>query len=173
MSADQRLNEPVLILNVNYEPIHVCTTRRALSLVLAQKAEMLLNGRGTLRSSLAEYDIPSVIKLRHMVRRPRIGVTLSKREILRRDDYTCQYCGGKSHILTVDHVVPRRLGGEESWTNLVAACPACNRHKGGNTPEIAHMQLIRQPFEPSPSASYRFGRHLGLHAEWAPFIAGW
>jgi 5-methylcytosine-specific restriction endonuclease McrA len=134
---------------------------------------MLLNGRGTIRSRSAEHEIPSVIKLRVMVRRPRIGVTLSKREILRRDDYTCQYCGRKSFTLTVDHVIPRRLGGEHSWTNLVAACPACNRRKGGNTPEKAEMELHRQPFEPSPSAAYRFGRHLTTHAEWAPFIEGW
>jgi 5-methylcytosine-specific restriction endonuclease McrA len=173
MDVEHRLNEPVLILNVNYEPIHVCNTKRALSLVFTAKAEIVLNGRGTIRSSVAEFEIPSVIKLRYMVKRPRVAITLSKREILRRDDYTCQYCGRKTSQLTVDHIMPRHRGGEHSWTNLVAACPPCNRRKGGHSLELANMQLIRQPFEPSPSAYYRFSRHLTNHQEWKPYIEGW
>lgn len=167
------LNEPVLILNVNYEPLHVCNTKRALALVFSGKAEIVLNGRGTIRSASAEFDLPSIIKLQYMVQRPRPRVSLSKREILRRDNYTCQYCGRRSHHLTIDHVVPRHMGGDHSWTNLVAACSACNRRKGGRTPEQAGMTLRREPFEPSASAQYRFGRHLDEHDEWEPFIMGW
>lgn len=173
MDVVDKLNEPVLILNVNYEPLHVCNTRRALSLVFQGKAEIILNGRGTIRSASAEFDIPSVIKLGYMVKRPRLQVSLTKREILRRDDYTCQYCGHRSHILTVDHVVPRRMGGQHVWTNVVAACPPCNRRKGGRTPERADMRLRRSPSAPSPSAYYRFSRHLGTHGEWEQFILGW
>lgn len=167
------LNEPVLILNVNFEPLHVCNTKRALSLLLAGKAEIVLNGRGTIRSASAEFDLPSIIKLQYMVRRPRPRVSLSKREILRRDNYTCQYCGRKSSHLTIDHIVPRHMGGPHSWLNLVAACSPCNRRKGGRTPEQANMSLMRPPFEPSPSAAYRFGNHLERHQEWRPFISGW
>lgn len=167
------LNEPVLILNVNFEPLHVCNTKRALSLVLSGKAEIVLNGRGTIRSPSAEFDLPSIIKLQYMVKRPRPRVSLSKREILRRDNYVCQYCGRKSSHLTIDHVVPRHMGGPHSWRNLVAACSPCNRRKGGRTPEQANMRLLRPPFEPSPSAAYRFGRHLEQHQEWRPFITGW
>ncbi len=173
MRAANKLNEPVLVLNVNYEPLHVCNTKRALALVFHGKAEILLNGRGTVRSASAEYDIPSVIKLGYMIRRPRLQVSMTKREILRRDDFTCQYCGRKTHILTIDHVVPRRLGGQHKWTNVVAACPSCNRRKGGKTPENANMHLRRLPFEPSPSAYYRFGHHLQTHQEWEEFIRGW
>lgn len=173
MRTASKLNEPVLILNVNYEPLHVCNTKRALALVLQGKADILLNGRGTIRSASAEFDIPSVIKLGYMVKRPRLQISLTKREILRRDDYTCQYCGRKTHILTIDHVIPRRLGGEHKWTNVVAACPSCNRRKGGKTPESANMTLRRQPFQPSPSAYYRFGHHLNTHHEWEEFIRGW
>jgi 5-methylcytosine-specific restriction endonuclease McrA len=167
------LNEPVLILNVNFEPLHVCNTKRALSLVLSGKAEIILNGRGTIRSASAEFDLPSIIKLQYMVKRPRPRVSLSKREILRRDNYTCQYCGRKSSHLTIDHVVPRHMGGPHHWLNLVAACSPCNRRKGGRTPEQANMMLLRPPFEPSPSAAYRFGRHLEHHEDWVPFIRGW
>ncbi len=173
MSPVDKLNEPVLILNVNYEPLHVCNTKRALALVFKGKADILLNGRGKIHSATAEYDIPSVIKLDYMVKRPRLHVSLTKREILRRDDFTCQYCGRKSHALTVDHVTPRRLGGVHTWTNVVAACPPCNRRKGGKTPENANMRLRRLPFQPSASAQYRFGHHLASHKEWEQFIQGW
>ncbi|MCP4428781.1 MAG: HNH endonuclease [Chloroflexi bacterium] len=167
------LNESALILNVNYEPLHVCNIKRALSLVLSGKAEIVLNGRGVIRSSTAEFEAPSVIKLGYMVRRPRPRVALSKREVLRRDDYTCQYCGHQVRFLTIDHVVPRRQDGGHSWQNLVAACPPCNRRKGGRRPEEAQMMLRRPPVEPSATAVYRFGRHLQQHKEWHQFIEGW
>lgn len=173
MNPLDKLREPVLILNVNFEPLHVCNTKRALALVLGGKAEIILNGRGTIRSATREFDIPSVIRLGYMVRRPRLQVSLTKREILRRDEYTCQYCGNRSHILTVDHVIPRRLGGKHIWTNVVAACPACNRRKGGKLPDKANMLLRRSPFEPKPTALYRFGQHLDNHREWEQFISGW
>lgn len=166
-------NEPVLILNVNYEPLHVCSIKRALTLIFAGKAEILVNGRGYIHTSSHQFEIPSVIKLAQMVRRPRPQVALSKREILRRDNYTCQYCGRKTTVLTIDHVVPRRVGGEHSWNNLVAACAPCNRQKGGRTPEQANMRLRHLPFEPSPSAGYLFGTHLERRREWQPFIEGW
>jgi 5-methylcytosine-specific restriction endonuclease McrA len=173
MDAVKKLSQPVLLLNVNYEPLHVCNTRRAISLIISGKAEIIMNGRGTIRSATAEFDMPSVIKLGYMVRRPRVGISLNKREILRRDEYTCQYCGYQARVLTIDHVVPRRLGGRHIWTNVVAACPPCNRRKGGKTPERANMMLRRQPAEPRPSAFYRFGTHLESHGEWEQFILGW
>ena len=167
------LDEPVLLLNVNYEPLNVCNTRRALALVLAEKADILHNGKGKISSGSAEFDLPSVIRLRYMVQRPRPRVSLNKREILRRDNYTCQYCGRQTTLLTVDHVVPRHAGGAHTWNNLVAACPPCNRLKGGKTVQRAHMHLLREPTEPRPTASYLFGRYLPTHNEWELFIKGW
>lgn len=167
------LSEPVLILNVNFEPLHVCNTKRALAIVISGKAEIVLNGRGVIRSSSAVFEVPSVIRLSHMIRRPHPRVALSKREVLRRDNYTCQYCGKQMHFLTIDHVIPRRQQGSHSWDNLVAACPPCNRRKGGHRPGEVQMRLIRQPFEPKPTAAYRFGRHLNQHQEWAQFVEGW
>jgi len=173
MKKNGILHEPVLTLNANFEPLNVCNTKRALMLVWLGKAEIVLNGRGVVRTSSTTFDLPSVIRLGHMVKRPRSRIALSKREILRRDNYTCQYCGAQPRILTLDHVIPRHLGGGHSWQNLVAACMPCNRRKGGRTPEMAGMPLRRQPFEPRPSARYRFGRHLETHQEWAQFIDGW
>lgn len=167
------MNEPVLVLNRNYEPLNVCSTRRAVGLLMVGKAEIVLNGRGYIRTPSSVFPRPSVIRLEHMVRRPRMHVRLCKREILRRDDYTCQYCGQASAHLTLDHVVPRHRGGASSWENLVAACPQCNRRKGGRTLQEARMTLRRQPFEPRPSAQYLFGRQARQYSEWRPYLAGW
>src|SRR5512136_683451 len=125
LSGCRRMNEPVLVLNRNFEPINVCNTRRAVGLLMVGKAELVENGRGPIRTAHSTYPRPSVIRLNYLIRRPRPRVKLSKREIFHRDEYRCQYCGDAHAQLTVDHVIPRRAGGAHSWENLVAACPAC------------------------------------------------
>lgn len=167
------MHEAVLVLNANFEPVHVCTTRRAISLMLSGKASLVMNGRGVIRTVSTEYPRPSIIRLDKMIRRPRPTVRLTKREILRRDNYTCQYCGQISAHLTVDHIVPRRLGGQYSWENLTTACPNCNHRKGGRTAEQAQMHLLRLPKEPPAAATYLFARHLVENQEWLPFVEGW
>lgn len=167
------MNEPVLVLNRNFEPLNVCNTRRAVGLLMVGKAELVENGRGHIRTANSTYPRPSVIRLTHLIRRPRPRVRLSKREIFRRDEYRCQYCGEERARLTVDHVIPRRSGGPHSWENLVAACPACNRQKGHRALNEAHMQLRRPPFEPLPSAQYLYGRQAQQYHEWARYLEGW
>jgi 5-methylcytosine-specific restriction endonuclease McrA len=154
--------EPVLVLNANFEPINVCNTRRAIGLVLSGKASMVLNGRGEIKTVSRTFPRPSIIRLDRMVKRPRPRVRLTKREILRRDDYTCQYCGGRMTYLTIDHIVPRRLGGRHSWDNLVAACPNCN-HRRLKCPCCARRQNRRPPlitFLPATWAITLSGCHL-------------
>jgi 5-methylcytosine-specific restriction endonuclease McrA len=131
------------------------------------------NGRGHIRTARSTYPRPSVIRLKYLIRRPRPRVKLSKREIFRRDDYRCQYCGEQHSRLTVDHIVPRHSGGSHSWENLVTACSACNRRKGHRALADAHMQLRRQPFEPTPSAQYLYGRQAQQYHEWARYLEGW
>jgi len=167
------MHEPVLVLNANFEPIHVCSTRRAVGLVMTGKATLVMNGRGEIKTVSRTYPRPSIIRLERMIRRPRPTIRLTKREVLRRDNYTCQYCGLPSTHLTIDHVIPRRLGGRHTWENLVAACPTCNHHKGGRTIEQAQMRLLHYPAEPPSSAHYLFSRHLSNNREWLPFIEGW
>jgi len=167
------MHRPVLVLNANFEPINVCNPRRAISLILDGKASLVLNGRGFIHTVKRSYPEPSIIRLEKMVRRPRPRVRLTKREILRRDNFTCQYCGQYASYLTVDHIIPRRLGGQHSWHNLVAACPSCNHRKGGRTLEQVQMHLLRLPAEPPATATYIFGRHLNENSEWIPFIEGW
>jgi 5-methylcytosine-specific restriction endonuclease McrA len=167
------MHEPVLVLNANFEPIHVCSTRRAMGLILDGKAAMIVNGRGIIRTITQTLPRPSVIRLETQVHRPRPRVKLTRREVFRRDNYTCQYCGRHDVNLTVDHVIPRHLGGPHKWTNLVAACSACNHRKGGRKLEEAHMHLAHIPKEPPANATYIFGRHLLENGEWEPYISGW
>ena len=167
----QVLNSVVLVLNQNYEPLNVCNVRRAMGMLIGGKAEIVENGRGELHSTTQTYPFPSVIRLAYLIRRPRPRVRLTRREIFRRDGYTCQYCGQKSNSLTMDHVVPRHRGGLHSWENLVSACPSCNRRKGGRTPEEARMQLLHVPYEPRASNLYLFGSHLEGNEGWRKFLA--
>lgn len=166
------MNSPVLVLNHNYEPLNICSARRALMLVLGGKAEVLEHNHAVLHTTNDTIACPSVIRLGHMIRRPLPNVKLSRREIFRRDHYTCQYCNRSSADLTLDHVLPRHRGGAHSWENLVSACRTCNHRKGGRTPEEARMRLIRPPFRPFASPYYLIERRmhgLGLD-EWRKFL---
>ena len=167
------MHEPVLVLNANFEPINICSTRRAMGLILTGKADMVVNGRGYIRTIKELLPRPSVIRLECQIHRPRPHVKLTRREVFRRDNYTCQYCGKHDGGLTVDHVMPRHLGGQHIWTNVVAACPSCNHRKGGRKLEESRMVLLHKPKEPPANASYIFGRHLTDNGEWEPYISGW
>jgi 5-methylcytosine-specific restriction endonuclease McrA len=167
------MDKPVLVLNANFEPINVCGFHRALGLMLSEKASLILDGRGTIKTARAIYPIPSVIRLHHMVQRPHPKISLCRREIFRRDQFTCQYCGRTTLLLTVDHVFPKHLGGKHTWTNLVTACPSCNHRKGGRTLSESGMSLLHNPKEPPQAAVYIFAKFLDENAEWKNFLEGW
>lgn len=167
------MKEPVLVLNANFQPINITSTYRAINLVLAEKATLILNGRGVIHSVSQTFPLPSVIRLNHMIKRPRPIVKLNRKEIFRRDNYTCQYCGRQLSNLTIDHVIPRRLGGETDWDNVVAACPRCNHLKGGLTPEQSGMYPRKTPGHPPNSAVYLFGKHVNNNQDWHDFLSGW
>jgi 5-methylcytosine-specific restriction endonuclease McrA len=141
----------VLVLNATYEPLNVVSVRRAVVLLLKEKAEIVEAAGAWLRSERARLPIPLVIRLVYYVRIPRrFSLPVSRRTVMARDHYACQYCGtqpGKAH-LTIDHVLPRSRGGETRWENVVTACGSCNRRKGNRTPDEARMPLPRQPGRP-------------------------
>jgi 5-methylcytosine-specific restriction endonuclease McrA len=165
--------EAVLVLNANFEPLNVCNMHRALGLMLTEKASLVLDGRGSVRTAQANFPRPSVIRLHKMVHRPRPTVRLVRKEILRRDGYTCQYCGRQMNDLTIDHVIPRHIGGPHTWLNVVAACPQCNHRKGGRKVEEAGMRLLHHPVEPPASAEYIYAHHLQENQAWRQFLSGW
>lgn len=167
------MNEQVLVLNANFQPINITSTYRAINLVLNEKATLILNGRGFIRSVSQSFPLPSVIRLIRMVKRPYPMVHLTRKEIFHRDNYTCQYCSRKTGNLTIDHVVPRRLGGKTDWKNVVTACPRCNQLKGGMTSKQSGMYPIKTPQRPPNTAAYLFGKHLDENHEWLTFLEGW
>lgn len=168
------VQHPVLVLNQNYEPLNVCTLKRAVVLVFAEKAEILEAYERDVRSASHRFEAPSVIRLYRLIRRPRPRVKLTRKEIFLRDNHTCQYCGQHGGDLTVDHIVPRSRNGEHSWQNVVTACRACNHRKGGKTLQEAKMKLLSQPREPSAGMYYAIERRLtsGLVEHWMPFLPG-
>ncbi|BAM00906.1 MULTISPECIES: HNH endonuclease [Caldilinea] len=170
------MSKQVLVLNAGYEPLSLVSVRRAIVLLLREKAELLEATQQMLCAANRTIPVPLVIRLVHYVRLPHRRVPPTRAAIMLRDAYTCQYCGEKpgQAALTVDHVIPRSRGGEHGWTNLATACKRCNQRKGNQTPEEAGMQLIRRPFEPSyvalvllsnPVAAERWERLMGVSRE--------
>ena len=164
------VNSPVLVLNQSYEPLNICKVRRAIVLLLYGKAEALENGRGNLHSVDGVFDVPSVIRLVYFIRRPRRQRKLTKLEVFNRDRYICQYCGRESKELTLDHVIPRRRGGEHDWENVVTACIPCNRRKAGRTPAEARMPLLCRPRPPGNDGFCVPYYYLRVHAEWQKYL---
>lgn len=163
----------VLVLNQNYEPLNVCNMRRALVLVLRGKAEVIETAQAVYHTARTTFSLPSVIRLIHLIRRPRPRVRLTRKEIFARDGWRCVYCGKEGKDLTLDHVVPRHRGGPHSWENLVSACKACNHRKAGRTPAEARMEMTRPPAIPRVSIYHNFFPYLAQQLEWRKFVPGY
>lgn len=163
---------PVLVLNQSYEPLNICRVRRAITLVSDGKAEMLENGTGFIHTSTQTFSVPSVIRLAYMVKRPRHQPKLTRFEVFNRDQYICQYCGKEVHQPTIDHVIPRHVGGKHTWENVVSACVPCNRHKAGKTLDPSGMKLIHIPAPPRYKNAFFIPRnYCNNRKEWQKYIA--
>ncbi len=137
-----------LVLNATDVPLAVLSARRAVVLVLKEKADVVASNGAIFRSERLHLDAPSVVRLRRFVRVPyRHQAPLTRRGVFARDAFTCQYCGSSAENL--DHVVPRSRGGLHSWENVVAACRRCNAKKMDRTPVEAGFTLARLPYAPS------------------------
>lgn len=163
------MNGYVLVLNQDYRAISICNIERAITLIWLQKADSIANKKDrVIRTSSLSFPFPSVIRLRSYVHMPYRNVILSRRNVLRRDAFECQYCRKKDG-LTLDHVIPKSRGGRDVWDNLVTACNGCNNRKGSKTPEEAMMPLIRKPFRPSHVMFLR--DYLGfIDDDWKPYL---
>ncbi|MCK9487355.1 MAG: HNH endonuclease [Dehalococcoidia bacterium] len=168
-----------LVLNQNYEPLNVCSVRRAFVLVFRGKAEILEEGEEPIPGApipgrgIRTFPTPSVIRLSHFVRRPHPRPRLTRREVFARDGERCQYCGKRGGQLTLDHVMPKHRGGAHTWENLVTACRECNHRKGGRTPQEARMALLKEPVRPSAHPAAAYASYLNRYQEWHPFLVGW
>jgi 5-methylcytosine-specific restriction endonuclease McrA len=149
----------VLLLNASYEPLAVIPVRRALSLLRRDRVDAATDEALVLVSPSEGLAIPSVLRLRRYIRAPRRGVRWSRTGVMRRDGYRCIYCGvtageSRGHRVlakeqfTIDHLIPRSRGGQNSWGNTACACPSCNQRKGDRTPHEAAMPLLWEPKTP-------------------------
>jgi 5-methylcytosine-specific restriction endonuclease McrA len=146
-----RAMDRVLVLNASYEPLNVCTLRRAHVLVWKGKAEILESQEKPLRSATTAFQRPHVIRLVTYVRVPRgVSRRISRRVLFARDGWQCAYCGTGGNRLTLDHVVPRSRGGESVWENVVTSCAPCNHRKGDRLLEETSMTLQTTPRPPTP-----------------------
>lgn len=153
-STPEILHRSVVVFSQNYLPISRVNIKRAIILLVTGKAEPLNFGVSTPTISWSVRSANKVLQVPEHIRLTISGIEriwkippVNRREILKRDNNTCQYCGSKKH-LTLDHVIPRSKGGLHTWDNVVAACEKCNAHKGDRTPQQAGMPLLKQPRAP-------------------------
>lgn len=157
-----------LVLNVTYEPLSVVAGRRAAVLVLSERAELVHESGAALHSERITLAVPSVIRLRTLVRVPfERHVPLSRRAVFVRDHHQCQYCGGTAE--TLDHVVPRSRGGGHTWDNVVAACRRCNLHKGDLLLPDTQLALRRRP-APARRFSWVITSVGTVPPAWEPYL---
>ena len=168
-SNHQLLSRAVLVLNANYAPMMVCTAKRAICLEILDKVDILANYEEKVSSPSVTFSLPSVIKIRDFVRYDNLSVDLNRKNILARDEYTCQYCGISKVSLTIDHIHPKGKGGSDTWENLVAACQSCNQKKGDRTPEDSGLTLRKVPKR--PNRLHYFHRYVkDEQSDWRPYL---
>ena len=149
----------MLLLNASYEPLTIVSAQRAIRLLLTHKVDAATDETITIHGNSHDLHIPTVLRLRRYVNVPKRGASWSRRAVLQRDGYRCIYCGMevgqmvKGQLLTkadftLDHIIPRSQGGQNSWGNTACACAACNQRKGGRTPHEAGMSMLWEPKTP-------------------------
>ncbi len=162
------LTRKVLLLNQNYEPLTVVTAKKAIILIYMQKVEIVEQYDLVVRSCHTVMAVPSVVRLLYFVKIPFKRVELTRRNIMKRDRYRCQYCRS-TQSLTIDHVVPKTKGGTDTWENLVCACVRCNNKKGDRTPDQTRMKLIKKPKR--PHHLYYIHCIVGVNEQsWKPYL---
>ena len=142
------LGTRVLVLNQNYQPLSVCSAQKAIVLLYLGKAEVVEQNHSIVHSVSMSMHLPSIVRLNWLIKRPSRKIMLTRKNVIKRDLHTCQYCGRKEGVLTVDHVIPKKRGGPDTWENLICACMECNNKKGGRTPKEAGMALMSSPRKP-------------------------
>ncbi len=160
----------VLVLNASYEPLNIVNVRRAVVLVLKEKAEILEQSPDPLRSQNGEFPRPLVIRLSYFVKVPyRVRTSISRRAVFVRDGFTCQYCGSRAE--NIDHVIPRSRGGQHIWENIVASCRRCNTRKENRLPAEVGLKLMSHPAPPREDLWIIVA--VGeVHPAWEPYLDG-
>lgn len=167
--AREWLNEKVLVLNQSYQPISISTAGRAFLLIFLRKAEIIIYKEGrVIRTVNQSFLFPSIIRLNSYITIPYRKVSLSRNNIFRRDNFRCCYCFSNNN-LTLDHLLPRSLGGGDTWENLVTACQKCNAKKANQKIEETDLVLRQRPFRPS-FILYLRNFSGNIPDEWRPYL---
>ena len=167
---------PALVLNADYTPLSyyplsLWPWQTAIKAVFLERVDIVASYGREVHSPTWSMPIPSVIALRQYVK-PSEFPTFTRFNVFLRDRFSCQYCGSPDN-LTFDHVMPRRLGGQSTWENIVAACSPCNLKKGGRTPKQAGMPLLVAPIRPTCWQLQERGRAFPpgyLHETWRDWL---
>ena len=164
------VSKKVLVLNASYEPLNICNWKRAVILVFKGKAEQVEHNGKVI---YANFNIPTVIRLRKYIKIPYKEIPLTRKNLMYRDHFSCQYCGVKTNDLTIDHVIPSSRGGTDNWENVVASCQKCNVKKGNKTPKEARMHLLRHPRIPLGHLYFEVTRlAVSYFPNWQKYIIG-
>jgi 5-methylcytosine-specific restriction endonuclease McrA len=162
-----RVVRRTLLLNATFEPLCVVSLRRAVVLVLKDKAEIVTRDVAELHSARLSLPCPSVIRLLHFVRVPyRNRVPLSRRAVFARDEHRCQYCNRPAE--NIDHVIPRSRGGEHTWENVVASCRPCNARKENRFLHETDLRLRRRPV--APQSCWVVASGGPIDPAWQPYL---
>jgi len=163
------LNSHVLVLNQSFEPMTITSAKKAIILIYLGKAEIIEKNNAVVRSINTSLPLPSIVRLTRYINVPRKRIILSRKNIIKRDNHQCQYCGSRSGPVTIDHIIPRDRGGEDTWENLVCACVTCNNRKSNRTPEEARLRLIRRPQKPNYIFFMRYVVSR-IDSRWEPYL---
>lgn len=158
-----------LVLNATYEPLSVVSARRAVCLVVGEKADVVEDDGTRVHSERFSLPAPLVIRLRYVVKVPfNRHTSMSRRAVFLRDNHRCGYCGAVAD--SIDHVLPRSRGGKNVWENVIAACRSCNLRKRDRTPEEAGMHLASIPRAPREQSWITFAVSR-VPDQWKPYLA--
>lgn len=199
MEERSALNSSVLVLNRFYMVIRVVNVRRAMTLLYRSCAEVISIDNGSyfnydfetwcelsqitsldkqdeeeyIRAVNFEIQVPRIVRLTRYDKVPRSVVRFNRKNLFARDDHRCQYCGQAKPTsqLSLDHVVPRSMGGRTSWENIVCSCTSCNSRKGGRTPEQAGMDLLKIPRRPLNSPAMVLPLDDPRYSSWRSFVS--
>jgi len=154
----------ILLLNYDYTPINIINTRRFIILAMKDKIDLLNDAQDTISTVDTCYGVPSIVRMKYYINQKFKNNNVSRRKILIRDNYICQYCGKSGN--TIDHIIPECKNGETSWNNCVCSCKTCNLKKGNKKIEEVNMKLLRKP---KPS-NYFFTLPIKHPKEWNEFL---
>ncbi|HOU18298.1 MAG TPA: HNH endonuclease [Candidatus Marinimicrobia bacterium] len=164
------INRNVLVLNQTYEPLHICDVKRAIVLILEDKASLVKAfDHQMLKTVRQNFEIPSVIRIHKYIKVQHWEAVLNKANIFRRDNFTCQYCGARNVPLTIDHIIPKVHGGQDTWTNLITACITCNNKKGNRNLIESGMVLRTKPIKPHKINTLQRFAESPID-EWRPYL---